>query len=188
MSRSLAVVFCVILVALQFGPLGCSVLAKGRCFPIETTGVIRSVDTAQKTCQVQLDEPSRILTIGYRRDCTFIRHGEQTKSPDFLKKGEHVKVSYFATIFTGNLATEIEANPEPQWVRGVVERIDPASRRLTLRLQGSRPFVVRWAASAHFANGGSPIAPTKLKQGMTVEVGYYAFEFENNYAVKVERL
>ena len=127
-----------------------------------------------------------MLVIGLRRECRFLRNGAPTKS-DILKKGAYVKVSYFATIFTGNLAVEIEANPKAESVRGVIERIEPTERLLTLRLNDSRSFVVRWAANSRFVNGGRSIAPANFKGGMIVDVSYYWPAFEKKYAVKIER-
>jgi hypothetical protein len=175
----------VALVAIGLGPLATNVFARGRSFPIEVTGTIINVDRTNYEFTLRVDEPARVLVIGLRRDCKFLRNGAPTKI-DILKKGAYIKVSYFATIFTGNLAVEIEANPKAESVQGVIERIEPAKRRLTLRLNRSCCFEVRWAANARFANRGRVIAPTSLRAGMVVEVTYYSFAFESRYAVKVE--
>jgi hypothetical protein len=60
---------------------------------------------------MQTDQPAQIVAIGLRRDCKFKRDGAQA-GPDILRKSAYVKVSYFATIFTGSLAVEIEPNPK----------------------------------------------------------------------------
>jgi hypothetical protein len=174
------------LVAIGFGPLGTDVLARGRSFPIEVTGTIINVDRTNYEFTLRVDEPARVLLIGLRHDCKFLRNGTPTKM-DILKKGAYVKLSYFATIFTGNLAVEIEANPKAESVHGVIEKIEPANRRLTLRLNESRSFVVRWAANSRFVNRGRFIAPTNFKEGMIVDVSYYSPAFEKTYAVKIER-
>jgi hypothetical protein len=160
-------------------------LARGRSFPIEVTGTIMSFDRSNQTFTMQVDEPSKIITVGLRWDCKFKRDGAPIR-PGILRKNAYVKVSYFATIFTGNLAVEIEANPKAELVDGVIERIEPANRQLTLRLNRSRSFVVRWAANARFINRGTTITLAQLKQGTAVKVSYYSPAFEKNYAVKVE--
>jgi hypothetical protein len=175
----------VALVAIGFGPLANDVLARGRSFPIEVTGTIINVDRTNHEFTLRVDEPARVLVIGLRRDCKFLKGGAPAKM-DILEKGAYVKISYFATIFTGNLAVEIEANPKAESVQGVIERIEPANRRLILRLDRSCCFEVRWAANARFINLGRAIAPTSLREGMIVHVSYYAFAFETKYAVKVE--
>jgi hypothetical protein len=174
------------LVALGLGPFATNVFARGRSFPIEVTGAIINVDRTNYEFALRVDEPARVLVIGLRRDCKFLTNGAPTKI-DILKKGAYVKVSYFATIFTGNLAVEIEASPKAESVHGVIEKIEPTERVLTLRLNDSRSFVVRWAANSRFVNRGSFIAPTNFKEGMIVDVSYYAPAFEKKYAVKIER-
>jgi hypothetical protein len=160
-------------------------LARGRSFPIEVTGTITSMDKASQTFTMQTDEPAKIVAIGLRWDCKFKRDGARA-GPDILRKSAYVKVSYFATIFTGNLAVEIEANPKAELVHGVIERIEPSNRRLTLRLDRSRCFAVRWADNALFINRGRIITPAKLREGTVVNVSYYSPAFESKYAVKVE--
>ncbi len=71
------------------------------------TGTVTSVDKASQTFIVQTDEPAKIITIGLRWDCKLKRDGAPAGA-DILKKGAYVRVSYFATIFSGNLAVEIE--------------------------------------------------------------------------------
>jgi hypothetical protein len=146
-----AILYSVAFVGLGFGPLATDASAKGRSFPIEVTGTIINVDWTNFEFTLRVDEPARILLIGLRRDCRFLKNGTPAKV-DILKKSAYVRVSYFATIFTGNLAVEVEANPKAKSVHGVIERIEPANRRLTLRLNRSCGFVVRWAANARFVN------------------------------------
>jgi hypothetical protein len=76
-------------------------------FPIEITGTVINFDRANQTFTIRVDEPARILTIGVGRDCKFKRNGTPT-GEEILKTGARLKVSYFATIFTGNIAVEIE--------------------------------------------------------------------------------
>jgi hypothetical protein len=172
-------------VALGLGPFATNVFARGRSFPIEVTGTIINVDRTNYEFALRVDEPACVLLIGLRHDCKFLRNGTPTKM-DILKKGAYVKVSYFATIFTGNLAVEIEANPKAESVHGVIEKIEPANRRLTLQLNRFCYFVVRWAANARFVNRGRVIVSTSLKEGMMVDVSYYSPAFERKYAVKIE--
>lgn len=176
----------VAVVAIGLGPLATDVFARGRSFPIEVTGTIVNVDWTNYEFTLRVDEPARVLVIGLRRDCKFLKNGAPAKM-DILKRGAYVKVSYFATIFTGNLAVEIEANPKAELAQGVIERVDPIKRLLTLSLKNSRSLEVRWAANARFVNYGRVIAPTSLKEGMIVEITYYSPAFESKYAVKIER-
>jgi hypothetical protein len=180
-----AILYSVAFVALGLGPLATDASARGRSFPIEVTGTINSVDKASQTFTVQTEEPAKIITIGLRWDCKFKRDVAPAGA-DILKKGAYVRVSYFATIFSGNLAVEIEANPKPELVHGVIERIEPANRQITLRLNRSRRFVVRWAATARFINRGRITSPAKLREGTPINVSYYSPPFESKYAVKLE--
>ena len=160
--------------------------ARGRSFPTELTGTIRDFDRSTQTFILEADEPTRALRIGLRDDCKFL--GGDSSGGGILKKGAYVKVSYFATVFTGNLAVEIEANPKAKSAQGVIKRIEPNKRRLILRLDDSRDFVVRWATNAHFVNSGRIIAPERLTEGSIVNVSYYAPAFEARYAVRVETI
>jgi hypothetical protein len=160
-------------------------LARGRSFPIEVTGTIMMVDRPNQTFTIQVDEPSRILTIAVGRDCKFKQNGVPA-GEQILKKGARARLSYFSTIFTGNLAVEIEINPKPEFAHGVIEKIEPAHRRLTLRLDRSRRLVMRWATNAHFINREKTIAPAELREGTAVTVSYYSPGFASKYAVKVE--
>lgn len=174
-----------LIAAFLFGPWLSHALARGRSFPIEVTGTVTSVHKASQTFTLQTDEPAKIVAIGLGWDCKFKRDGAPA-GPDILRRSAYVKVSYFATIFTGNLAVEIEANPKPELVHGVIERIEPSNRRLTLRLDRSRCFAMRWADNALFINRGRTITPVKLREGTVVNVSYYSPAFESKYAVKVE--
>ncbi len=146
--------------------------ARGRSFPIEVTGIIRSFDRSAQRFTFEAEEPAKFLNMGLRYDCKVI---------GTLKSGLHVRVSYFATIFTGNLAVEIETNPQPEFARGVIEKLEPAERRLTLLISPSRHLVMRWAAKARFVN----LAPANLTEGTVIDVSYYSPAFANKYAVKV---
>jgi hypothetical protein len=85
-------------------------LARGRSFPIEVSGTIVGFDRANQSFTIRVDEPARVLTIGVGRDCKFKLSGATT-TEQIIKPHAHVKVSYFATIFTGNIAVEIELQP-----------------------------------------------------------------------------
>ena len=127
-----------------------------------------------------------MLTIGLEWDCKFKRDGAPAAT-DILRKSAYLKVSYFATIFTGNLAVEVEANPSPQVISGVVERITPSDRKITIQVNhGSRLFTIRWAVNARFLHHGKAVSPAKLKTGMPVNIRYYSPPFENRYAIKIE--
>lgn len=106
--------------------------ARGRSFPIEITGTIVSFDRANQTFTIRVDEPARVLTIGVGRHCKFKAHGALT-GERIVRVGARVKVSYFATIFTGNIAVEIQLN----------HRCDPFHARTRARAGGTT------AADAH---------------------------------------
>jgi hypothetical protein len=160
-------------------------LARGRSFPIEVTGTIIHVDRPKAEFTIQIDEPARVLTIGLKQDCKFTNVSAPARI-DTFRKGNRVRVRYFATIFTGNLAVEIEMNPRPQLESGVVERIELAERRLIVRLtNSSRHLVLRCATNARFVERGKIISPTKLKEGALVNVSYYSPAFERKYAVEI---
>jgi hypothetical protein len=86
------------------------VSARGRSLPIEVTGTIRMFDGANHIFTFQSDKRARVLTIAVGRDCKFFQNGAST-GEWILKKGARVRVSYFSTIFTGNIAVKIESNP-----------------------------------------------------------------------------
>jgi hypothetical protein len=106
--RRLTLLYSIALVALGLGPIANDSFARGRSFPIEVTGTIVNVDWTNFEFTLRVDEPARILVSGLGRDCKFLKHGAQAKI-GMLKKGAHVKVSYYATIFTGNVAVKVEA-------------------------------------------------------------------------------
>ncbi|HSS18401.1 MAG TPA: hypothetical protein VLQ29_15745 [Candidatus Dormibacteraeota bacterium] len=89
------------------------VAARGRSFPIEVTGTIKMFDRANHIFTFQSDKRARVLTITVGLDCKFFQNGAPT-GEWILKKGARVKVSYFSTIFTGNIAVKIESNPVRQ--------------------------------------------------------------------------
>jgi hypothetical protein len=162
------------------------VWARGRSFPIEVTGLIRAVDRTTHTFTLEVDEPATVLSIRLRYDCKFIEHG-RSEGPDILQRDAHVKVSYFATIFTGNLAVEIEANPSPQIESGIVEKIELADRKLTIRT-GDRPhpLTLRWTANCRFIKGSRRVSERSLRQNTLAKVSYYSPAFKSKYAVKIE--
>ena len=89
------------------------IAARGRSFPIEVTGTIIRFDQASQMFTIRVDKPTRVLTIAVGRHCKFKRHGTPA-GEQILKPGRLLKVSYFATIFTGKIAVEIELNPVPK--------------------------------------------------------------------------
>jgi hypothetical protein len=161
-------------------------LARGRSFPIEVTGTILNVDRTNCECTLRVDEPDRVLRMGPRRDCKFLKNGAPAKT-DILKKGAYVKVSYFATIFTGNLAVEIELNPKPEIESGTVEEIDIPHRRLILAVGPNlRHLAFRCAANASFIKAGKPTSAAALTVGSIATATYYAPAFASKYAVKID--
>ena len=85
------------------------IAARGRSFPIEITGVIATFDRTNHVFLIQVDRPSRLLTIAEGRDCKFITNGTPS-GEQILRKGARLRVKYFATIFTGNIAVKIESD------------------------------------------------------------------------------
>jgi hypothetical protein len=83
-----------------------AISADDRSFPAEVTGTIRSFDQETQTFTIKVDEPVSILTLMVGRDCKFTTNGAPG-GERILKPGARVKVSYFATIFTGNIAVAI---------------------------------------------------------------------------------
>ena len=174
------------LVALGLGPFATNVFGRGRSFPIEVTGTIINVDRTNYEFTLRVDEPARVLVIGLRRDCKFLRNGALAKM-DILRKGAYVKVSYFATIFTGNLAVEIEVNPKPEVGMGVIEKIDIPNRTLALILgPNSRHLALRWATNASFTKAGKPTSAATLTVHSIATAAYYAPAFASKYAVKID--
>jgi hypothetical protein len=121
------------------------VTARGRSFPIEVTGTIKMFDRANHTFTFQSDKPARVLTIAVGRECQFFQNGAPA-GEWILKKGARVKVSYFSTIFTGNIAVRIESNPVPEVKTGIIERIKSADRSFRITHQW-RPLVGGWATN-----------------------------------------
>jgi hypothetical protein len=159
--------------------------ARGRSFPSEMTGTIQDFDRLTQTFVLEADQPAKMLKIGLRDDCKFLK-SSRPAGAEVLRKGMRVKVSYFATIFTGNLAVAIEAEPKAKSARGVIKRIEPTSRTLALWVDNSREFVVRWTTKAHFISEGRVIRPETLTEGAIADVSYYSPVFGARYAVTVE--
>jgi hypothetical protein len=175
-----------LIAALLFGAMPGHAWARGRSFPIEVTGSIIGVDRGKTEFTIQVDEPARILTIAVGRDCKFIRHGVPAQD-DILKRGARVRVKYFSTIFTGKIAVQIESNPRPLIKSGIIEKIEPADRKLTLRVPGCQQrLILLWARNARCSKHGKTVSPTDLRENTTVRVNYYAPAFESNYAVEIE--
>src|SRR4029077_7416058 len=118
------------------------VSAHGRSLPIEVTGTIRMFDRANHIFTLQSDKGARVLTIALGRDCKCFQNGGPA-GEWILKKGARVKVSYFSTIFTGNIAVRIESNPVTEVKTGIIERIKSADRSFRITHQW-RPLVGRW--------------------------------------------
>jgi hypothetical protein len=172
--------------AIVLGPLATDVFARGRSFPIEVTGTILNVDRTNYECTMRVDEPARVLRMGPRRNCKFLKNGAPANIA-MLRKGAYVKVSYFATIFTGNLAVEIELNPKPEIKTGIIEEIDIPQRRLILAVgPNSRHLALRCATNARFIKAGKPASAAALRLRSTARVAYYAPSFASKYAVRID--
>jgi hypothetical protein len=172
--------------ALLLGALPTHASARGRSFPIEVTGTIINVDRSKVEFSIQVDEPAGILTIGIERDCKFIRHGEPGGG-EILRRGARVRVKYFSTIFTGKIAVQIESNPRPLVKSGIIEKIEPADRKLTIQVGGCwQRLVLRWAGNVRCIKHGKIVSPNDLRVNTMVRVKYYAPPFESKYAVEIE--
>jgi hypothetical protein len=104
--------------ALLLGLWPSEVSARDRSSPLEITGTIRSFDEPTQRFTVELDESARVLTIAVGRDCKFTENGTPT-GEEILKQGARVKVSYFATIFTGKIAVDVTINRAPEISGGI---------------------------------------------------------------------
>jgi hypothetical protein len=104
--------------ALLLGLWPSEVSAGDRSFPQEITGTIRSFDEPTQTFTVEVDESARVLTIAVGRDCKFTKNGAPT-GEEILKQGARVKVSCFATIFTGKIAVDVAINRVPEISGGI---------------------------------------------------------------------
>ncbi len=159
--------------------------ARGRSFPIEVTGTITMLDRPNRTFTIRVDEPARILTIAIGRDSKFKQNGASANER-VLRRGARVKVSYFATIFTGNIAVEIDANPTPEVATGIIENVDISNRRLVFSEPNSRHLALRWARNASFIRAGKPASAAALRVRSIAKVAYYAPAFASKYAVKID--
>jgi hypothetical protein len=160
--------------------------ARGRSFPIEITGTVLSVNRMNHTFTIRADEPARILTIAMGRDCKFKQNGAST-GEQILRPGVRVKVSYFATIFTGDIAVAIESNPVPEVRIGTIEKIEAFDRKLEIRLhEDSCHLVLYWAANARVLKAGKRASAADLKERAVVRVSYYSPAFGRKYAIKIE--
>jgi hypothetical protein len=174
------------LVAVLLGILPVHASARGRSFPIEVTGTIISVDRGKTQFTIQVDEPACVLTIAIGHDCKFEQNGAHAEE-HILRPGARMKVSYFATIFTGDIAVEIESNPVPKIKRGIIEKIDRADRNLDIRLaESSCHLRLRWAVSTRFYKNGKAASAAALRENAAVEVSYFSPAFARKYAVRIE--
>jgi hypothetical protein len=175
-----------IVAAFLLSPFIAQVSARGRSFPIEVTGIIAGFNRATQTFTMQVDEPAGILTIRVGRHCKVKQDGDPTEER-ILRQGARVKVSYFATIFTGKIAVEIESNPIPEVKRGLIEKIELANRKLSIRVgKGSCHLRLRWACNARFYKGAKVVSAADLKENEVVQVSYFAPAFDGKYAVKIQ--
>jgi hypothetical protein len=96
-------------------------------------------------------------------------------------------VSYFSTIFTGNIAVKIELNPVPEVVNGIIEKIECSERKLTIRVGSQRRrLVLRWALNARVFKAGQRASATDLRENAAVRLSYYSPAFASKYATKIE--
>ena len=99
-------------------------LARGRSFPIEIAGIVTSYDRVNHTFTFRADGPDRNLTIAVGRGCKFKQTAASTEE-QMLRPGARLKVSYFATIFTGDVAVEIESHPLPEVRTSAIKKSRP---------------------------------------------------------------
>jgi|SRR6516225_8307555 hypothetical protein len=160
--------------------------ARGRSFPIEVTGTIIAFNPATHVFTIQVDEPAHVLTIAVGRYCKF-KQGGATTSEQIIKPRARAKVSYFATIFTGNIAVEVELNPTPKFATGIIERVNVSDRRFVLSAgPNAHHLVLRWAPNARFIKTGKPSSAAALRADSIARVAYYAPSFASKYAVRID--
>jgi hypothetical protein len=94
------------------------VSAGDRSFPLEIIGTIRGFDEPTQTFALKVDESARVLTIAVGRDRKFTENGAPT-GEEILRQGARVKVSYLATIFTGEIAVDVAINCAPEISGGI---------------------------------------------------------------------
>ena len=85
--------------------------ARRPSIPIEVTGEIENFDAHTHRFRIRTEQPVKMLTITVGSDCKFKQNGAET-GERILKRGARVRVNYFATVFTGNVAVEIESIDE----------------------------------------------------------------------------
>ena len=83
------------------------VSARSRSYPVEVSGTVVTFDRAKQTFTIRVDDPPRVLTLSVGFECKFKCDGALA-GEQILRRGARVKVSYFATIFTGNVAVEVD--------------------------------------------------------------------------------
>ena len=154
-------------------------------FPIEVTGAIISFNRASHTFTIRADEPAKVLAISVGQECKFKQNGT-IANEHIMRRGARVKVSYFATIFTGNIAVEIDVNSTLQFATGIIENVDVSDRRLVLSEPDSRHLTLHWATDASFIRAGKPTSAAALRVTSIAQVAYYAPAFATKYAVKID--
>jgi hypothetical protein len=96
-------------------------------------------------------------------------------------------VKYFSTIFSGKIAVQIESNARPLTKSGIIEKIEPADRKLTIRIPGCwQRLILRWAGNVRCVKHGKTVSPKDLRENTMVRVNYYAPAFASKYAVEIE--
>jgi hypothetical protein len=130
--------------AILLGQWPSEVSADDRSFPLEITGTIRSFAEPTQTFTVDVDESGRVLTLAVGRDCKFTENGAPA-GEEILKQGARVRVSYFATIFTGKIAVDVAINRLPEISSGIftararrsqsLARLQPNALQLRGRLE-----------------------------------------------------
>ena len=162
------------------------VWARGRSFPQEATGVITSVEKGGLTFTFAADEPARILKLAVGENCKF-SHAGAPADMGIIRRNARIRVGFFATVFTGRVAVEIQSDPVPQVAVGIVDEIATANRRLAVRvIDFSRRLIVRWTVTSRFIKRGRTASVKDLQQNTPVKLSYYSPSFGGKYAVKVE--
>jgi hypothetical protein len=181
--RRLALVGLLMIVLCSLSP---DTWARGRSFPEEATGIIRSVQNGGLTFTLATDEPARILKLAVGESCKF-SHAGVPADVDIIRNNARIKVSFFSTVFTGRVAVEIESDPVPQEAIGIVEEIDTANRRLVVRfIDSSRRRIVRWAVTSRFVKHGRTASAKELHKNRPIKLSYYSPAFASRYAVRIE--
>lgn len=180
---TLSIVACT--TVLFFALTTATALARGRSFLREATGVVTEVSNNGPLFTFAVDEPAEVLSLAVGRDCKFSHAGRATPAA-VLRKGMRAKISYYSTIFTGKIALEIDADPVPKVENGIIESVEPAARKLSIRsIDASRSHSFRWAPAVRITQSGRRVSSRALTVQRRVTISYFDPDFGRKYIVEI---